>query len=404
MNGPTTRVAITGTGAVSAPQVGSKGLWHALLAGRSGIAPLDDPWAADLRAPIAARVSGFQPPADARASDRFAQFALVAAAEALNEAGLAGGVAGPRTAVLVGTGIGGETTHDAEFCRLYRDGVKQIDPRTIPKLMPSAAASWVAMAHGATGPVFAVTSACASATHAIGLALHMVRSGMVDTAIAGGSEACLTWGTLKAWEALRVLAPDGCRPFSRGRKGMVLGEGAGILVLERFDRARDRGAPIVAELAGFGMSSDAANLLRPTVDGPAQAMRSALGDGGVSIEDVDHINAHGTGTRTNDVIETQAIARIFGHRTGEIAVTATKSMHGHALGASGALEAIVTAHAVRDGLVPPIAGFIERDPECDLDVVTGEPRRMSIRCALSNSLAFGGLNAVLAFRAALPNP
>ena len=404
MSGSRAKVAITGTGAVSAPQIGTEGLWQAMLAGRSGIAPLEQPWAADLRVPIAARVRGFQPPAKALATDLFVQFALAAAAEALNEAGLTGEVAGPRTAVLVGTGIGGETTHDAEFRKLYREGARRADPRTIPRLMPSAAASWVAMAHGVTGPVFAVTSACSSATHAIGLALQMVRSGMVDTAIAGGSEACLTWGTLKAWEALRVLAPDGCRPFSAGRRGMVLGEGAGVLVLERLDRARGRGAPVVAEAAGFGMSSDAADLLRPTVDGPAAAIRSALEDGDVSIDEVDHINAHGTGTRANDAIEAQAIARVFGHRTGEIAVTATKSVHGHALGASGALEAIATARAVRTGLVPPIAGFVERDPECALDVVTGEPRRMSIRCALSHSLAFGGLNAVLAFRDTPPFP
>ena len=328
----------------------------------------------------------------------FVQFSLAATAEALAQSELCDSISGPRTAVVMGTGIGGETTHDAESRRLYLQGARRTDPFTIPKVMPSAAASRVAMAYGVTGPVFSVTSACSSATHAIGLAFQMVRAGMVDRALAGGSEACLTLGTLKAWEALRVLAPDCCRPFSLGRKGLVLGEGAGVLVLERLDQAAARGAEVVAELAGFGMSSDADDLLRPNVNGPASAMRAALADGCFSTEEVDHINAHGSGTRTNDRVETQAITHVFGHRTRKIAVTSTKSVHGHALGASGALEAIATAQAIHHGIVPPIANFLERDPECDLDVVTDEPRPMTIRVALSNSFAFGGLNAVLAFR------
>ena len=400
MNGLQREVAVTGVGAVAAPCVGSRGLWLALLEARSGVAALDAPLAAGLRAPVAARVREFHPPADTRTTDPFVQYALAAAAEAVGGADLAGALDGPRTAVIMGTGIGGEATRDAGARRLYRDDAGRVDPLTIPKLMPSAAASRVAMACGVTGPVFSVTSACASATHAIGLAFGMIRAGMVDTAIAGGSEACLTFEALKAWEALRVLAPDCCRPFSRGRRGMVLGEGAGVLVLEGAGRARARGAEIVAELAGFGMSSDAGDMLRPDVAGPVRAMRAALRDGCIPVEQVDHINAHGSGTRANDAIEAQAIARVFGRRTGEIAVTATKAVHGHALGASGALEAIATVRAVREGLVPPVANFLGRDPECDLDVVTDRPRRVSIHVALSNSLAFGGLNAVLAFRAA----
>ena len=399
MKGLHREVAVTGTGAVAAPCVGSEGLWQALLQARSGIAPLAPPLATGLRAPVAARVEGFEPPADARVTDPFVQFALAAAAEAVRQAELSGSVSGSRTAVIMGTAIGGETTRDTEARRLYREGCARVDPFVVPKVIPSAAASRVAMAHGVTGPVFAVTSACASATHAIGLAFGMVRTGMVDTAIAGGSEACLTYETFKAWEALRILAPDFCRPFSRGRKGLVLGEGAGVVVLESVDRAKARGAEIVAELAGFGMSSDARSMLRPDVEGPVRAMRAALEDGCVSIDHVGHINAHGSGTRANDAIEAQAIARVFGNRAGRIAVTATKAVHGHALGATGALEAIATAQTVRNGLVPPIANYLGRDPECDLDLVTGRPRRVSIHTALSNSLAFGGLNAVLAFRA-----
>lgn len=400
MNHPRTGVVVTGLGAVAAPCVGSDGLLRALLEGRSGIGRFAEPLASELRAPVAAQVKGFEPPADPRTTDAFTQFALAATAEALDDADLGSSIAGRRTTVVMGTGIGGETTHDAESRRLHRDRARRTDPFTIPKVMPSAAASRIAMKYGVTGPVFAVTSACSSATHAIGIAFHMVRAGMVDRAIAGGSEACLTLGTLKAWEALRVLAPDCCRPFSLGRKGLVLGEGAGVLVLERHDQARTRGVDVISEVVGFGMSSDADDMLRPSVDGPANAMRAALADGCISTEEVDHINAHGSGTRTNDVIESQAIARVFGRRTGKIAVTSTKSVHGHALGASGALEAVATVQAAREGLVPPIANFIERDPECDLDVVTAEPRRMAIRVALSNSFAFGGLNAVLAFRAA----
>ena len=403
MNASQPRVAVTGTGAVAAPEIGAAALWRAMLAGRTGIAPLDEPWAHELRAPISARVRQFTPPPRARVMDPFAQFALAAANEALGEAGLARrDIAGPRTAVLVGTGVGGQAAQDAQFRRVYRDGSMRVHPLTIPKALPNAAASWVAMEHGVTGPVLAVTTACSSATHAIGLALQMIRSGMVDTALAGGSEAMLTYATLKAWEAMRVLSPDGCRPFCRRRNGMVLGEGAGMLVLERTTAARARGASIIAELAGFGMSSDASDIVRPTVEGPVLAIRQALDDGEIGIGEIDHINAHGTGTRTNDAIEAQAIAHVFGDHAAGIAVTATKSVHGHALGASGALEAIAAAFAVRDGQIPPVAGFAEADPECPLDIVADAPRRMPIRCALSTSLGFGGLNAVLAFRKALP--
>ena len=399
MDGLHREVAVTGTGAVAAPALGSEGLWRALLQARSGIAGLDAPLATGLRAPVAARVPAFPPPADPRTTDPFVQFALAAAAEALRRADLTEAVAGPRTAVIMGSGAGGEATRDAAARRLYLHREGRVDPYTIPKAMPSGAASRVAIAHGVTGPVFSISSACASAAHAIGLAFGMVRAGTVDTAIVGGSESCLTFETFKAWEALRVLAPDCCRPFSRGRRGMVLGEGAGVLLLEPVARARARGAAIIAELAGFGMSSDAGDMLRPDVEGPARAMRAALLDARIPTERIDHINAHGSGTRANDAIEARAIAKVFGRRTADIAVTATKAVHGHALGASGALEAIATAHSLREGLVPPIANYLGPDPECDLDLVIGRPRRLAIRAALSNSLAFGGLNAVLVFRA-----
>jgi nodulation protein E len=288
-------------------------------------------------------------------------------------------------------------TLDDSFKVLYGGG-KRVHPFTIPKLMVNAPASHISMRHGVTGPGYAIASACSSANHAIGVAFWMVRQGQVDVAITGGTEATITLGTMKGWEALRVVASDTCRPFSAGRKGMVLGEGAGIFVLEPFERAEARGAKIIAELAGFGMSSDAGDLVVPSADGAARAMRAALKDAGLGPEGIDYINAHGTGTPANDPTETAAIKTVFGEHARKLAVTSTKSVHGHALGAAGALELAITLCAMRDGRVPPTANFLGPDPACDLDYVPNESRALPIRAALSNSFAFGGLNAVLALR------
>jgi nodulation protein E len=251
---------------------------------------------------------------------------------------------------------------------------------------------------GITGPAFATTSACSSSAHAIGVALMLLRTGMADVSLTGGSEACITFGTIKAWEGLRVLAKDTCRPFCRHRKGMVIGEGAGTLVLETLDHARARGAKIHAELIGFGMSSDAHNLIQPLAGGAAQAMRGALEDAAIAPEDVDYINAHGTGTAQNDPTETQAIRSVFGKHADQLAVSSTKSMHGHALGAAAALEAIASIVALREQKAPPTANFLEPDPQCNLNYVPNAARSMPVTVALSNSFAFGGLNTVLAFR------
>ena len=264
--------------------------------------------------------------------------------------------------------------------------------------MANAAASHVSMEFGITGPAFAVSSACASANHAIGLAFDMVRRGQMRAAIAGGSEACITVGSLKGWEALRVLATDTCRPFCRDRRGMVLGEGAGIFVLETLETARARGAPILAELAGFGMSADAADLVLPSETGAARAIAGALKDAGLAPERIDYVNAHGTGTAANDVAETRALRRVFGDHAGRLAVSSTKAVHGHALGAAGAIELVAAVRAITDGVVPPTANFTAPDPDCDLDYVPNEARERTVGAALSNSFAFGGLNAVLALR------
>lgn len=401
---PSERVAVTGLGVVSALGNSPKDLSAALQAGRSAIGPITVIPTGGLITRIAAEVRDFNPAAyfsdkQLPLLDRCAQFALVAAREAVGQSGLnfREGL-GARTATIIGAGVGGMNTLDESFHRVYAEGAKRVHPFTVPKLMISAAMSHITMEHGITGPSFTVASACASANHAIGVAFHMVRSGVVDVAVTGGTEAVLTFGTLKAWEALRVMAPETCRPFSRNRAGMVLGEGAAIFVLENKARAEARGADILAEIAGFGMSSDAGDIVLPSANGAASAMRSCLVDAGIEAAEVDYINAHGTGTAANDVTETRAIHMVFGDHAKRLAVSSTKSMHGHALGGSGAIELAATIAAMRGGFLPPTANFTEADPECDLDYVPNEARAAQINFAMSNSFAFGGHNAVLAIR------
>ena len=375
-----------------------------LREGRSAIGPLANVPADKLAVTIGAQVPGFNPEAhfDSRKLallDRCAQFALVAAQEALAATGLDfRGELGSRAAAIVGSGVGGMGTLDDSFRRLYADGAKRSHPLTIPRLMLSAAPSHIAMQHGIRGPVFAVASACASANHAIGLAFQMVRAGNVEVAVAGGAEAALTEGALMAWDAMRIMAPDTCRPFSLGRKGLVLGEGAAMVVLENMDRAKARGAAILGEIVGFGMSSDASDIVLPSLEGAASAMRACLADAGLAPEEVDYINAHGTGTAVNDITETQAVREVFGRHAERLAVSSTKSLHGHALGAAGAIELAATLIAMRHDFIPPTANFTAPDPRCDLDYVPNQAREAQIQVALSNSFAFGGLNAVLAIR------
>jgi nodulation protein E len=331
--------------------------------------------------------------------DRCAQFALAAARQAVEQSGLARSL-GPRSAAILGAGVGGITTLDDNFRRVYGEGAKRVHPLTLPKMMISAAMSHITMAYGITGPSFTVASACASSNHAIGVATQMVRAGTVDVAVTGGTEAVLTNGTFKAWEALRVMSPSMCRPFSKNRNGMVLGEGAGIFVIENRERALARGATILAEIVGFGMSSDAADIVLPSVEGASAAIQNCLDDAGLKPQAVDYINAHGTGTVANDVCETRAIRRVFGDHAAKLAVSSTKSLYGHALGGAGAIELAATVIAMRDGFLPPTANYAEPDPECDLDYVPNAARQAEIGVALSNSFAFGGHNAVIAVKRA----
>ncbi len=401
------RVAITGLGCVSALGPTATAHWQAAREGRCGIGGITLFPADQVKIRVAAEVKGFDPLAhfderQAESLDRFTQFAVVAARQAVTAAGLdfAAGELGRRTAVITGTGIGGATTIDVCSARLYGEGNRRVHPNSVPKLMASAATSMITMDFGITGPSFTVTSACSSSNHAIGEAFWMVRSGRAEVAITGGAEATITLGTWPGWQALRVMAPDTCRPFSRDRQGMVLGEGAGIIVLENWERARARGAHIHAELVGFGMSADAESTLEPSEIGASRAMAMALEDAGLNPEQVGYVNAHGTGTVAGDIAETAALKRVFGSHAAHLLVSSTKSMHGHALGGAGALEIVLTVKAVEDGVVPPTANFTTPDPACDLDYVPNHARERRIEAALSDSFAFGGLNAVLVVRRA----
>lgn len=398
------RVVVTGMGVISALGHNTTEFQRALHEGRSAIGPIAAVDPSRLECPNGAEVRGFDPSAhfdrkQLRAIDRFAQFALVAAREALADANLSL-TAGrkERTAVIMGSCVGGQTTEDQALQDLYEHGKSQLPPLSIPRIMANAAASQVAMESGITGPTYTVSTACASANHAIGQAYWMIRHGMTDLALCGGSEAPFSFGHLKAWEAMRVIAPDTCRPFSLGRQGIVLGEGGAVLALELLEDALARGAHIHAEIVGFGMSSDAHHIAQPLPEGAVSAMRRALDNAGVAPSQVGYINAHGAGSTVGDAAETTAIHRVFGGAGTAPLVSATKSLHGHALGATGAIEAIATVLALRDGVLPPTANFVEADPACDLDVVPHAARTVDVEIALSNAFGFGGLNAVLVFK------
>jgi nodulation protein E len=400
------RVAVTGLGVISALGVNLEEFWAALRAGRPGIAPIRSVPPGTLRFPNGAEVTAFDParyfdPKEAGFLDRFAQFGVAAARDAVASSGLdfSNGL-GDRSAIVTGSCLGGKATEDEGYCQLYRDNNTRFNPLTIPKAMANAAASRISLECGIYGPVYTVSTACSSSNHAIGQAFWMVRSGVAEAAIAGGSEAVFTLGLLRAWEAMRVVSPDTCRPFSKTRRGLILGDGGAMMVLEPLDAARARGARIYGEICGFGMSSDAHHITQPSAEGPARAMRAAIADAGVAPEAVGYINAHGTGTQANDSTETAAIRAVFGGHAGRLLVSSTKSMHGHTLGAAGAIEAAATLLALEHGLAPPTANFEEADPECDLDVVPNAARPAPLEYALSNSFAFGGLNAVLLMRRA----
>jgi nodulation protein E len=396
------RVAITGMGAICSLGRNTAEFAESLQQGRPGIRPIESCDMSMFRFQNGAEVHGYthQPYFDDRRADfidRFAQFAVIAAREAVENAGIEWTPElRESAAIITGSCVGGQNTEDLGFIEVYKKSSNRVHPLTIPKTMANAGASHISMEFGITGPSFTISTACSSAGHAIGQAYWMVRSGATDLAITGGSEAPFSFGILKAWEAMRVVSPDTCRPFSKDRRGMILGEGSAMFVLEPLEAAQARGAKVHAEIVGLGMSADACHITQPSAEGAARAMRAALRDAHLAPEQIGYINAHGTATLANDASETAAIRSVFGAHT--MPVSSTKSMHGHTLGAAAALECLATVLALRDGILPPTANFNEPDPDCDLDVIPNQARKAQVEYALSNSFAFGGLNAVLALR------
>ncbi|MEZ5426797.1 MAG: beta-ketoacyl-[acyl-carrier-protein] synthase family protein [Pyrinomonadaceae bacterium] len=398
------RVVITGIGIVSAPGNNCEEFSQNLFAGKSAIKEITSVDTSTIRFKKAAEVRGFDPQehfddAKLMVLMRFAQFAVVAARQAVSDASVEWTEElRERTAIITGAGSGGLANLDFEYHELY--ALNRIRPRPlmVAKAMSNAGASHISMEFGITGPTYTITTACSSASHAIGQAFWHVRQGLVDMALTGGSETPFGFANLKAWEGMRVVSPDTCRPFCRDRSGMILGEGGAMLFLETLESARKRGAEIYAEIVGFGMSADANHLTQPLAKGASKAMKDALRDGGLEPEEIGYINAHGTATQANDVMETEAIRQVFGDQAKRLAVSSTKSMHGHTLGAAGAIEAVATVLALKNGVLPPTANFTEADPECDLDYIPNEAREVKVEAALSNSFAFGGLNATLAFK------
>ncbi|RYE33287.1 MAG: beta-ketoacyl-[acyl-carrier-protein] synthase family protein [Hyphomicrobiales bacterium] len=394
-----TRIVVSGLGIVSPAGCDTGSFWQALLEGHgyfgeASALPGKGIRVAEVQGQGFMEGLGLSP----SACDRNALFAVAAARQALAAAGLRTGLPRPeRVGVILGNSAGGQCSTDDQYARLYTQN-KRPHPMTVAKVMVSSSASWVSMTTGATGPCFVTSSACASSSHAIGTAMQFLRAGLADIVIAGGTEAPLSAGTLIAWDAMKIMSRTLCRPFSAGRDGLILGEGAGIIVLETEAHARGRGLTPMIEAAGFGFSSDAGDIVAPNVDGMTRAMTLALEDAGLDPGDIAYVNAHGTGTRANDRAETQALKRLFGKRPVP-PTSSIKGVTGHALGAAGAFEAIATIMAIENGIAPPTAHFDAPDPECDLDCVPNQGRAMPIPAAMSNSFAFGGLNTALIFKA-----
>jgi nodulation protein E len=400
------RVAVTGLGLVCALGNQVSRCWQRLVAGESRIASLRDPGSPPYKFQNGAEAWDFQPldhftEKDLIMLERFAQFAAVAAREAVAQSGLKfNSELADRTAVITGSSVGGQFSEEEGYQRLYRENNPRVAPLTIPRTMANAGASRISLEFGTHGPAYTISTACSSSNHAIGQAFWMVRSGQVTAAIAGGSEAVFAEGLLRAWEAMRVVSPEVCRPFSADRRGLSLGEGAGMVILENWEHAKARGAEILGEVAGFGMSSDAHHITQPSMEGPAKAMDWALRDAGIPPSQIHYVNAHGTGTQANDITESQAIRFVFGEKTDTLPVSSTKSVHGHTLGAAGAIEAVITLLALRNGLIPATANFNAPDPACNLNIVANHPRQADIQTAISNTFAFGGLNATLVLKRA----
>ncbi|MFA5538495.1 MAG: beta-ketoacyl-[acyl-carrier-protein] synthase family protein [Gemmobacter sp.] len=398
------RVVVTGAGTVNALAHDVPGTFQAFREGRCGIGPLEIRDRERLGIQIGAQVRDWTPETHFNRQqialyDRFTQFTLHAAREAIGQSGLVfSDELSLASGVVLGTAAGGANTWDDNYRAVYEEGKNRVHPFVVPKLMNNAAASHVSMEWNLRGPTFSVSTACASSNHAMGLAFQMVRSGAAPVMVTGGSEAMLCFGGIKAWEGLRVMSRDVCRPFSANRNGMVQGEGAGVFVFEEYDHAQARGADILAEVVGFAMSSDAGDIVMPSAQGAERAISGCLHDARLNPEEVGYINAHGTGTAANDKTECAAVAHAFGHHADRLMISSTKSMHGHLIGGTGAVEMLACLMALRDGVIAPTINYTDPDPECALDVVPNEARETKVEAVLTNAFAFGGLNAVIALR------
>jgi nodulation protein E len=398
------RVVITGAGTINALGQNVDATLEAMREGRCGIGDLEFRDVERLSIRIGGQVRDFDP--EDRFSrqqlalfDRFTQFTLVAAREALAQSGLDfTGELAARSGVVLGNSGGGMTTLDENYRSVYEDGKNRVHPFVVPKLMNNAAASHLSMEFNIKGPSYTVSTACASSNHAMSQAFQMVHGGLCKAMITGGSESMLCFGGVKAWEGLRVMSKDACRPFSANRNGMVQGEGAAVFVFEDYEHAKARGAEILAEVVGFAMTSDASDIVMPSKQGAARAISGALADARINPEQVGYINAHGTGTAANDKTECAAVADVFGRHSDKLMISSTKAMHGHLIGGTGAVELLACIMALRDGVIAPTIGYEEFDPECALDVVPNQAREAKVEYALSNAFAFGGLNAVLALK------
>lgn len=373
--------------------------------GRSGIGALDFPDVERLSIAIGGQIRDYRPDEHFTRQelvlyDPFTQFALLAAREAMAQAGLeASGALAERAGVVLGTSGGGLQTQDENYRLVYQEGKNRVHPFVVPRLMNNAAASHVSMTWDLQGPSYTVATACASSNHAMGQAMALIRGGMADVVLTGGSESMLCFGGIKAWEGLRVMSKDGCRPFSKTRNGMVQGEGAAVFVFEELDHAVARGAEILAEVAGFAMTSDASDIVTPNMRGAVRAMRGALRDARMAPDEIGYINAHGTGTTINDKTECAAVREVFGSHADRLMISSTKSMHGHLIGGTGAVELVACLMALRDGIIAPTINYEEPDPECDLDVVPNVAREKRVGAVMTNAFAFGGMNAVLVLKA-----
>ncbi|MGH7849332.1 MAG: beta-ketoacyl-ACP synthase II [Thermodesulfobacteriota bacterium] len=404
------RVAVTGVGLVTPLGIGNKETWDAVCAGRSGVRRVTKFDPAEHKTQIAAEVHGFDPelfmnPKEARKTDAFIQYAVASAKLALDDSGLEiTEELSPLTGTIIGSGIGGMETYVNTVHLLDEKGPGRLSPFFITNIINNMAAGYVSIFFNAKGPNCCTTTACAASAHAIGYAAVAIRNGEADVMFAGGTEAPIIPLTFGGFNAMRALstrndAPErASRPFDKERDGFIIGEGSGMLILEELEFARKRGARIYAEIVGYGMSSDASHITAPSLDGPSRCMLAALKQGGINPDEIEYINAHGTSTQLNDSNETNAIKKVFGQRAYKIPVSSTKSMTGHLLGAAGAVEAAFTVLALDRGILPPTINYEFPDPECDLDYVPNEARKVDIKTALSNSFGFGGTNASLIFR------